>query len=345
MSASTRRGAPRAEPGPAVGLRARVDVAALGVGDHEQPRLAGLGQEAGEGPVTLGPEPLEVRHLELHDPYAAPRCPQERATEGKRALGVVRQRPPAQQLRRGVDAHAGDGPRAVRRAQRVVEARPCRHRPIPRAPRRRTSPYPRSCPGATGRSSCSTPTLARACRMGPHEAAHRRVNEVVARLRPAPEFVVFPGDEVIGLTPDEAALRGAVAALARRRDGVARPGGHAALQRHRQPHDLRRHERAVVPGGRWRICRAMARRARRGLSYAVRRGGLLMVVVHTLPAERGGRGPRRGGLAAPHAGGPRRRALAPRRGASPPCSPSMATPVPTSARSARTTLGPSGARS
>lgn len=34
-----------------------------------------------------------------------------------------------------------------------------------------------------------------------------RINAVVARLDPAPEFVVFPGDEVIGLTPDEAELR------------------------------------------------------------------------------------------------------------------------------------------
>ncbi|HET8625913.1 MAG TPA: metallophosphoesterase [Thermomicrobiales bacterium] len=41
----------------------------------------------------------------------------------------------------------------------------------------------------------------------PHEATFAAVNAVVARLRPQPEFVCFPGDEVIGLTADAAALR------------------------------------------------------------------------------------------------------------------------------------------
>ena len=34
-----------------------------------------------------------------------------------------------------------------------------------------------------------------------------QINAVVQRLDPAPEFIVFPGDEVIGLVPDEAELR------------------------------------------------------------------------------------------------------------------------------------------
>ena len=41
----------------------------------------------------------------------------------------------------------------------------------------------------------------------PHEAAFAAVNAVVARLRPRPEFIAFPGDEVIGLTTDDDALR------------------------------------------------------------------------------------------------------------------------------------------
>jgi hypothetical protein len=40
-----------------------------------------------------------------------------------------------------------------------------------------------------------------------HEATTATVNDVVARLRPAPEFVCFLGDEIIGLTTDEEALR------------------------------------------------------------------------------------------------------------------------------------------
>src|SRR3546814_19389098 len=41
----------------------------------------------------------------------------------------------------------------------------------------------------------------------PHERSFAAVNAVVARLDPPPEFILFPGDEVIDLTRDEAALR------------------------------------------------------------------------------------------------------------------------------------------
>src|SRR5690348_15162951 len=40
-----------------------------------------------------------------------------------------------------------------------------------------------------------------------HEATFAAVNAVVARLRPQPEFICFPGDEILGLTADDAALR------------------------------------------------------------------------------------------------------------------------------------------
>ena len=40
-----------------------------------------------------------------------------------------------------------------------------------------------------------------------HEQTFASVNAVVQRLRPQPEFILFPGDEIIGLTPDADALR------------------------------------------------------------------------------------------------------------------------------------------
>jgi hypothetical protein len=36
-----------------------------------------------------------------------------------------------------------------------------------------------------------------------HERTFASVNSVVRRLKPQPEFILFPGDEVIGLTPDQ----------------------------------------------------------------------------------------------------------------------------------------------
>ena len=40
-----------------------------------------------------------------------------------------------------------------------------------------------------------------------HETTFAAVNRVVARLTPQPEFVCFPGDEIIGLVADEGVLR------------------------------------------------------------------------------------------------------------------------------------------
>jgi hypothetical protein len=36
----------------------------------------------------------------------------------------------------------------------------------------------------------------------PHERTFAQVNAVVARLQPPPSFVMFPGDEIAGLTAD-----------------------------------------------------------------------------------------------------------------------------------------------
>jgi hypothetical protein len=41
----------------------------------------------------------------------------------------------------------------------------------------------------------------------PHETNLSNINAVVSRLSPKPEFVIFPGDEIIGLVNDEAELR------------------------------------------------------------------------------------------------------------------------------------------
>ncbi|MEY9238637.1 hypothetical protein ABIF78_011018 [Bradyrhizobium japonicum] len=70
-----------------------------------------------------------------------------------------------------------------------------------------------------------------------HEKTFASVNAVVQRLRPQPEFVLFPGDEIIGLTPDPDALR-AVALLAGYGNGMARPCGHSDVAHNRQSHDL-----------------------------------------------------------------------------------------------------------
>lgn len=41
----------------------------------------------------------------------------------------------------------------------------------------------------------------------PEEAAFARVNAILARLRPQPQFICFPGDEIIGLATDAETLR------------------------------------------------------------------------------------------------------------------------------------------
>jgi hypothetical protein len=39
-----------------------------------------------------------------------------------------------------------------------------------------------------------------------HERTFASVNAVLRRLEPQPQFILFPGDEIIGLTADEASL-------------------------------------------------------------------------------------------------------------------------------------------
>lgn len=114
----------------------------------------------------------------------------------------------------------------------------------------------------------------------PHERTFAAVNAVVARLVPQPEFIVFPGDEIIGLTADEGALR--------------------AQWRHWHEREMAWLNRADVPlyhaTGNHTTYDAMSEAVFRdalpylprngppgqeGLSYFVRRGDLLLVVVNT----------------------------------------------------------------
>jgi hypothetical protein len=121
-----------------------------------------------------------------------------------------------------------------------------------------------------------------------HERTFAAVNAVVARLSPPPEFIVFPGDEIAGLTVDPNELR--------------------AQWRHWLDVEMRWLDRTRVPL--WHctsnhttydaMSEAMFREVldlprngppgQEGVSYWVRRGDLLLVFVHTLWTGLGGEG-------------------------------------------------------
>lgn len=118
-----------------------------------------------------------------------------------------------------------------------------------------------------------------------HERTFAAVNAVVARLDPPPAFILFPGDEIIGLTPDEAALR---AQWRHWRDNemawLKIPIWHATANHTTYDsmseavfRDVLNMPRNGPPG-------------QEGLSYWVRRGDLLLVAVHTLWTGLGGEG-------------------------------------------------------
>ena len=123
----------------------------------------------------------------------------------------------------------------------------------------------------------------------PHEKTHARVNAVLARLSPPPEFVVYTGDEIIGLTADEGALR--------------------AQWRHWLDQEMAWLDRGAIPlyhtTGNHTTYDAMSERVfadvlswlprngppdQQGLSYFVRRDDLLLVFVHTAWTGLGGEG-------------------------------------------------------
>jgi hypothetical protein len=123
---------------------------------------------------------------------------------------------------------------------------------------------------------------------GRHETTFAAVNAVVRRLVPPPEFIVFTGDEIAGLTPDRTELE--------------------AQWRHWLDHEMAWLDRSVTPmwhaTGNHTTYDAMSEAVFRdvlampgngppgqdGLSYWVRRGDLLLVVVHTLWSGLGGEG-------------------------------------------------------
>jgi hypothetical protein len=123
----------------------------------------------------------------------------------------------------------------------------------------------------------------------PHEATFAAVNAVVRRLRPHPEFICFPGDEIIGLTADDVELR--------------------RQWRYWLDHEMAWLDRAAIPlyhttgnhtayddASAAVFCEVLAHLPRNGppgqegLAYVVRRGDLVMAFVDTLDAGRGGEG-------------------------------------------------------
>lgn len=123
----------------------------------------------------------------------------------------------------------------------------------------------------------------------PHETTFAAVNAIVARLHPCPEFICFPGDEIQGLTTDDAALR--------------------AQWRHWHDQEMAWLDRATIPlyhttGNHTTYdatSEAIFREAlpglprngppgQEGLSYWVRRGDLLLIAVNTLWSGHGGEG-------------------------------------------------------
>ncbi len=121
-----------------------------------------------------------------------------------------------------------------------------------------------------------------------HETTFAAVNAVVQRLRPQPEFILFPGDEIIGLTPDADALRAQwrywldteMAWL----DRAATPIWHTTGNH--TTYDLM--SEAVF--GSVLNLPNNGPPGQAGLSYFVRRGDLLMVFVNTLWSGLGGEG-------------------------------------------------------
>ncbi|MEM8916904.1 MAG: metallophosphoesterase, partial [Pseudomonadota bacterium] len=122
-----------------------------------------------------------------------------------------------------------------------------------------------------------------------HAASLARVSAVVQRLSPPPEFIIFPGDEVIGLTSDEAKLRDQwrhwfdveMAWLDRARTPLFHStGNHTTYDRmsERVFADVLSHLPRNGPPD------------QEGLAYFIRRDDLLLVFIHTLCTARGGEG-------------------------------------------------------
>ena len=122
-----------------------------------------------------------------------------------------------------------------------------------------------------------------------HEGTFRQVNAVIRALAQAPQFICFPGDEIMGLTSDAAALR-------RQWDHFFQQE-MAWLERDTVPlyHTTGNH--TVYDSASESVFREVMAHLpqngpadQRGLSYFVRRGDLLLIFVNTLWSGTGGEG-------------------------------------------------------
>lgn len=124
---------------------------------------------------------------------------------------------------------------------------------------------------------------------GAHEATFAQVNSVVRCLEPQPQFICFPGDEIIGLTASEAVLREQwrywfdveIAWLNREQIPLYHTTGNHTTYNgmsERVYREVMSHLPQNGPAD------------QKGLSYFVRRGDLLMVFIHTLWSGAGGEG-------------------------------------------------------
>ena len=123
---------------------------------------------------------------------------------------------------------------------------------------------------------------------GVHEKTFASINAVVRRLQPQPDFIVFLGDEIVGLTSDEESLR--------EQWHYWLETEMAWLNRETTPlwHTTSNHTtyNAMSEG----VFRDVVKPpdngppSQAGLSYFVRRGDLLMVFVHTSWTGLGGEG-------------------------------------------------------
>jgi hypothetical protein len=123
----------------------------------------------------------------------------------------------------------------------------------------------------------------------PHEETFAQINRIVARLTPSPQFIVFPGDEIVGLTGNADTLR----AQWRYWTDVEMKwlrGCDIPVYRTTSNH-------TVYDGMSEAVFREIQRHApnngprdQRGLSYAIRRGDLLLAFVNTVWSGLGGEG-------------------------------------------------------
>lgn len=144
---------------------------------------------------------------------------------------------------------------------------------LPRGPGHHFILYGDSCSGIPGH---------------PHEATFASVNAIIRHLLPPPEFILFLGDEVAGLTADPDELR------AQWRHWLEQEIGW--LDRGKTPiwHATGNHTTYdAMSESVFRDVLGMPRNGpagQEGLSYWVRRGDLLLVFVHTLWTKLGGEG-------------------------------------------------------